>query len=188
MATELVRRAIGIVSTRQDAQLALIELRDAGFNMDKVSIIAKDASADQLASDEVGKTSGEQATGGAKAGAAAGAATGGFLGLIGGLGVLAIPGIGPATTVGIVLADTLLGGVIGTAGGGLLGALIGWGIPEDKAKYYDERVSQGDYLVVVEGTGADVLTAEAILNNRGIRDWGIYDSPGVTTNPRTGVI
>jgi len=189
MATGQLRRAVGIFSNRSDAEYALSELRDAGFNMDKVSVIAQNAGQhEQMAGADVNKSSGEQAAGGAKAGAAAGAATGGFLGLVGSLGVLAIPGVGPAAEVGILLANTLFGGAVGTVGGGLVGALIGWGIPEDRAKYYDERVSHGDYLIMLEGTEAEIRTAEAILNNRGIRDWGIYDAPGVSTNPRTGIL
>jgi uncharacterized membrane protein len=102
--------------------------------------------------------------------------------------VLAIPGVGVAAEVGFLLANTLLGGVIGAATGALAGALIGWGVPEDKAKYYDERVSQGDYLVVVQGTAEEILRAEAIIEHRGVRDWGIYDAPITSPGGRTGVL
>lgn len=179
MAIGELRHAVGVFPTRQDAQLALSELRDAGFNMDKVSVINRDAGRqDQIGGADVVKTPEEQAAGGAGAGATAGAATGGVLGLIGGLGVLAIPGIGPVAEVGIVLANTLLGSGIGAAGGGLVGALIGWGIPEERAQYYDERISAGEYVVLVEGTEAEIRSAEAVLNGRGIRDWGVYGAPG----------
>lgn len=190
MAIGKMQHAVGIFSNRRDAEHALIELRDAGYNMDRVSVIVKNAGrSDAIGGVGVSDREDEQIEGGAKAGATAGAVTGGVIGLAGSLGVLAIPGVGTATGVGILLANTLLGGAIGAAGGALLGALIGWGVPEDRAKYYNERVSQGDYLVVVQGTAEDILRAEAILDRRGVRDWGIYDAP--VTSPgagRTGVI
>lgn len=180
-------RAIGVFSSRQDAEMALQELRDAGFNMDRVSIIARDAKGKDQISDADMNPKEEQVKGGAGAGAVAGSATGGLLGLIGGLGVLAIPGVGPAAEVGIVLANTLLGSGIGAAGGGLVGALIGWGVPEDRAQYYGDRLNQGDYVLILEGSSDDVRTAEAILNNRGIRDWDFYGIPGAVGNPAAGV-
>jgi uncharacterized membrane protein len=180
-------RAIGVFSSRQDAEMALQELRDAGFNMDRVSIIARDAKGKDQISDANMNPKEEQVKGGAGAGAVAGSATGGLLGLIGGLGVLAIPGVGPAAEVGIVLANTLLGSGIGAAGGSLVGALIGWGVPEDRAHYYGDRLDQGDYVLILEGSSEDVRTAEAILNNRGIRDWDFYGIPGAVGNPAMGV-
>lgn len=85
------------------------------------------------------------------------------------------------------MANTLLGGGIGAAGGGLVGALIGWGIPEDRAKYYDELVSQGRYIVLMEGTQAEINGAEAILKNRRIQDWGVYGTGIPATYPNTGM-
>ncbi|UBF29020.1 hypothetical protein K9N68_14975 [Kovacikia minuta CCNUW1] len=57
------------------------------------------------------------------------------------------------------------------------------GIPEDRARVYSDRVSRGDYLVMVEGSEEEIHRAESILNRRGIQEWGIYDSPDRTTHP-----
>lgn len=187
MAVGQLKHAIGVFSSRREAEQALNEVRDAGFNMDQVSVIAKDASLNQQLGDAgMEKSTGDQVAGGAKAGATAGGTAGGLIGLIGSLGVLAIPGVGVAAEIGIILANTLLGGAIGAAGGGLIGALIGWGIPEEDARYYDERVSQGDYLVIAEGTDTDIRHLERILSNRGIRNWATYDAPGVNTSRGMG--
>ncbi|HHP7232954.1 MAG TPA: general stress protein [Xenococcaceae cyanobacterium] len=186
MATNELRHAIGTFANREDAEYALRELQDAGFNMDKVSVIAKNAEPEERMGGVEVKSTGEQAKGGAAAGATAGAATGGLLGLIGGLGVIALPGVGVAAELGVVLANTLLGGGIGAAGGGLVGALIGWGIPEDRAKYYDEMISQGRYVILMEGTEAEINGAEAILKNRRIQDWGVYGTMP-NTYPNTGM-
>ncbi|MEM9926718.1 MAG: general stress protein [Cyanobacteria bacterium P01_D01_bin.50] len=178
MYTDEMRRAVGTFASRLEAETALYELRDAGFNMDKISIVAKNSEGYQeLGGTTLEKSKEEQTKGGAKAGATAGGVTGGLIGLLPSLGILAIPGVGPAAEVGVILANTLIGGGIGAASGGLLGALIGWGIPEDRAKYYDEQLSQGNYVVLLEGTQAEINTAESILRNQGVRDWETYNIP-----------
>jgi len=178
MYTNDLRRAVGLFANRQDAETALSRLRDSGFNMDKVSVVARNSDTQDVAGKRVDQDKDEQVKGGAGAGAVAGATTGGLIGLIGSLGVLAIPGVGPVAEVGIVLANTLLGSGIGAAGGGLVGALIGWGVPEEQANYYNTRLNEhGHYLIMVEGTQRDIQTAESILGNHGIQDWNTYDVP-----------
>ncbi|MBD2260758.1 hypothetical protein [Pseudanabaena sp. FACHB-2040] len=175
------QHAVGLFSSHRDAEIALHQLRDAGFNMDKISVVSRTEGGNGSHNGPNADKS-DQIAGGAGAGATAGAATGGLMGLIGSLGVLAIPGIGPAAEVGIILANTLLGGGIGAAGGGLIGALVGWGVPEDQANYYNDRVTQhGDYLILVEGTEQDMRNAQSVLSNYGIRDWNIYGSAGAQT-------
>jgi len=179
-------RAVGLFSTRQEAEQAMHRLRDSGFHMDRISVVAKSGEGlRDLTTDgdyDPNKSSTEQARDGAGAGATAGALTGGAIGLIGSLGVLAIPGVGLAAEVGFLLASTLLGSGIGAASGGLLGALIGWGIPEDQANYYNDRVyNNSEYLVLVEGTEQEIHAAELVLRESGIRDWNTYGS--TTTSP-----
>ncbi|GAC1506280.1 MAG: hypothetical protein NVS2B14_18250 [Chamaesiphon sp.] len=183
MAVGLNKRALGVFSTRQDAEHALKELKDSGFPMDKVSVVARDTDTkDNIAGAEVHDRVGNKADKGAATGAATGGALGGLGGLLVGLGALAIPGIGPVMLAGAAattIATTLSGAAIGAAAGGLIGALVGLGIPEERAKVYNERVSQGDYLVMVEGTEDDMRRAETILSHRGVQEWGIYDAPDV---------
>ncbi len=180
-------RAVGVFPHRRDAETALRELRDAGFNMDHVSVVGKNA--DQIAGVEVSdRAGGNKADDGAKAGAATGGALGGLTGLLVGLGALAIPGIGPVMAGGALataLATTAAGGAIGAAAGGLTGALVGLGIPEERARFYNDRVAHGDYLVMVDGTDDEIRRAEAILSRHGIQDWGIFDTSDVTAE-RTG--
>jgi hypothetical protein len=173
-------RAVGLFSSRAEAEQAMYRLRDTGFDMDKISVINRNT---DDASDSIPvageKSKGEQAKGGAGAGAVMGAATGGAMGLIGGLGVLLIPGVGPVAEAGVLLANMLLGGGIGAAGGGLVGALIGWGLPENQAMYYNTRIyDHNEYMVLLEGTEADIQAAQTILNEQGIRDWHVFGMPG----------
>ena len=176
MSTNDLRRAVGTFPTRQDAESALIQLRDAGFDMARVSAIAQNPQGKTIADAEV-QSSEERAKEGAETGALMGATTGGIFGLIGSLSVLAIPGVGIATEAAVLLGNALLGSGIGAAGGSLVGALIGWGIPEEQAIYYHELLSQGSYVVLVEGTEAEVNGAKAILLNYQLSNWNIYYAP-----------
>ena len=187
MAFNHVRRAVGTFRTKQEAERALEELRDSGFNMERVSVIAKNADhGDRIAGQEVEERHiGNKADEGAAAGAATGGAIGGITGLLVGLGLLAIPGIGPIMLAGAgatALATTLSGAAIGAATGGLLGALIGLGIPEARARVYHDRVARGEYLVMVEGTEDELHRAETLLHRHGIEEWGIYDIPAGTVH------
>ncbi|HYX15814.1 MAG TPA: histidine kinase [Nostoc sp.] len=176
----VAKRAIGVFSHRRDAEAAITELRDAGFPLSKVSIIAKDTNGHGIAGVDVDKNvgSGNKADDGVKAGAATGGVVGGLTGLLVGLGTLAIPGIGPVIAGGAAataLASTVAGGAIGAAAGGIVGGLVGLGIPEDKARVYSDRFQKGDYLVIIDATEAEIRQAEAILNRRGIEEFAIYD-------------
>jgi uncharacterized protein (TIGR02271 family) len=176
------RRAIGVFSHRREAENALHELKASGFNMNHVSVITRDADRNEdMAGAEVSKRIGNKADKGAGVGAVSGGTLGGLTGLLVGLGTLAIPGIGPVMLAGEVataLATTAAGTAIGAASGGLLGGLVGLGIPEKEAKAYSDRVHQGDYLVIVDGTDEEIRRAEAVLNHQnGLQDWATYDQP-----------
>jgi uncharacterized protein (TIGR02271 family) len=188
MALTQTKRAIGTFPTRHEAEQALHELKRSGFPMEKVSVIARHSDrAEGTASTVVNEHVGNKADDGAKAGVVSGGALGGLTGLLVGLGILAIPGIGPVMLAGAgatVLATALSGTMIGAAAGGLLGGLIGLGIPEKDAKLYSDRVSRGDYLVMVEGTDTDIHHAEQVLKRHTIQDWGIYNTTDAA-HPRT---
>ncbi len=185
MALGLNKRAVGVFPSRRDAEQALNELRNAGFPMDKVSVVAKDADReDDLAGASMSDQVGNKADEGAGYGAATGGTLGGITGLLVGLGALAIPGIGPVMLAGAAattIVTTVSGGVIGAVAGGLIGALIGLGIPEERARVYSDRVSRGDYLVIVDGSEDEVRRAEAALHHQGIQEWGVYNAPDGTS-------
>lgn len=177
------KRAVGSFSSYRDTELALMELQSSGFPMNKVSVVGENLDRSEIAGATAGKSTDEKVGGGVKAGATAGVVTGGLIGLLGSIGALAIPGAGPVMAGGAIatlLADTAVGGAIGAAAGGLTGGLVGLGVPEAKAKVYSDRLSRGEYLVFVEGTDAELATAEGIMSVQGIQDWAIYDVPADT--------
>jgi hypothetical protein len=65
------------------------------------------------------------------------------LGILAGIGALAIPGVGPLIAAGPIMA-TLAGGAVG----GFAGALVGAGIPEFEAKRYAGIVEKGSGILL----------------------------------------
>lgn len=180
------KSAYGLFYSRDEAESTIRELKEAGYNMDQVSVIAKNA--DQVAGYEATEGVGNKADEGATAGAVTGGTLGGLTGLLVGLGTLAIPGIGPILLAGAgatALATTLAGAGIGAVAGGLVGALAGLGIPEERAKIYSDRVKSGSYLVMVSGTASEVDHAASIMNRHGVEELDIYDAPASATTTAT---
>lgn len=185
MTTQQYKRAIGTFPSREVAKEALNELRNSGFSMEQVSVLAKDTKDnEQIAGTDVRDAEETEAREGAGAGAVTGTVLGGVGGLLVGLGSLVVPGAGPFLAAG-TFATTLAGAGIGAAAGGIIGALTGLGIPEEEARGYGDSVSQGDYLVMIEGFGDEIERAGSMLKKRGVRDWRTYNiaqSPDRTPN------
>ncbi len=57
------------------------------------------------------------------------------------------------------------------------------GVPEEHARVYSDRLSRGDYLVIIDGTGEDIRRAETILRNRDIQEFNIFSSPDIAGTP-----
>ncbi|WP_052055284.1 YsnF/AvaK domain-containing protein [Myxosarcina sp. GI1] len=177
------KRAAGLFYSRDEAEAAVRGLKNNNFDMDRVSVIARDADKVAGANTTDTKQVGNKADDGATTGALTGGALGGIGGLLVGLGVLAIPGIGPILLAGAeatAIATTIAGAGIGAVAGGLIGALIGLGIPEERARIYRDRVAGGSFLVMVTGTAAEISRAENLMKQHGVEEFGIYDVPGAT--------
>jgi len=182
---QTIRRGVGTFATREEAERALDALRDSGFNMADVSVVGRHEG-ETVAGTEV-KDRPESAGGGAVAGVRAGGAAGALVGLLAGASALAVPGFGPvlaAGTLGTVLSSTLVGSAAGATIGGLGGALVGYGVPSEHADRYTGAVEQGGYLVVIDGTDAEVRQAESILNAHSITNFNVYDAPSGTYRDR----
>jgi hypothetical protein len=173
------RRAFGVFSSRQEAEHALNELKTSGFPMDNVSMIARDAQqGEEIGGAELTPRIGNKDVGGAT-GVVGEIATESALGaVLVGLGSLAIPGVGPIIAAGSVatalVATVASTGIEAAALGGLVRAISDLGIPEEQARVYSDRLHQGHYLVIVDGTEDEIGRAESIFTDRGIQDWDVY--------------
>ena len=110
---------------------------------------------------------------GATAGALGGACWAGLVGFLVGIGALAIPGIGPvvaggalATAFGLGAGPPSPGPASARAAGGIVGALVGMGIPEEEAKHFEAGFREGGVLVTVNA-GERAMDALAILERNG---------------------
>ncbi len=109
---------------------------------------------------------------GAGKGATTGGLVGGGAGLLAGLGMLAIPGLGPVVAAGW-LVSTAVGAVVGAAAGGaaggILGALKEAGHSDEEANVYAEGVRRGGTLVSVKASDDEAVRIEGILDGaRGV--------------------
>lgn len=182
--TSHYRRAVGVFRRQEDLEDAIRALKNAGIDMQRVSLIARNID-DVEGAKEITEQHGNEAKEGAAAGAVTGTVLGGLTGFLIGVGLLAIPGVGPLLAAGVeisALGSTLAGAGIGAAAGGIIGALVGMGIPEEKAKVYDQRVKAGDYLLMVSGTEDSLRRIESIMRDRHVEEFGIYDAPDLASS------
>jgi hypothetical protein len=160
------------------ASHAVRALESAGIPHSDVSIVASNADnwyGDDRKSGRVDRDRDgtDDRAEGAAAGAGIGAALGGTAGLLAGLGLLAIPGIGPVVAAGW-LAATGAGAAVGAASGGIVGALSQAGVSEEDAHVYAEGVRRGGTLVTVRVPDSDRARVEALFDRSAvnIRDRG----------------
>ena len=168
----MAMNVVGLFDTRDDAQNAIQQLRDAGFSGADISFLASNANG--AYDTDASSTHDSEAAEGAGMGATGGAVLGGLAGLLVGLGALVIPGIGPAVAAGTLataLGSAALGAGIGAAAGGLVGALVGAGIPEEESHVYAEGVRRGGALAsVLVQTDEEADRAADIMNANNVVD------------------
>jgi len=155
-----------------DARSAVTDLERAGVPSDDISIVANNAEGwygrdrtDIVDRDRDGR---DDRAEGAAAGAGIGAVIGGAVGVLAGLGMLAIPGIGPVVAAGWLVSGAALA-VGGGAVGGIVGALTQSGVDEDEAHVYAEGVRRGGTLVTARVPDAQRGMFESILSRNAVR-------------------
>jgi hypothetical protein len=156
----------GIYKNRVDVENAVDALRDRGFRNTDISVLFPH----NQGSKDFAVEKNTKAPEGAATGAGSGAVVGGALGWLAGIGLLAIPGVGPFIAAGPIMA--LLAGVgVGGAVGTIIGALIGMGIPEYEAKRYEGRIKEGGILLSVHCDSSDwIKRAKDLLKETGAED------------------
>ena len=182
-----MKTIVGLYDNMQDAEQAITDLVQAGFDRADISLMAAEQWTDEsggagvyggttngdadgatmtgtAATTDAPPTNGEQMASDVTTGAVTGGVVGGLTGVLLGLGVLAIPGFGPVLAAGPLVAG-LAGAGIGAAVGGLVGALVSWGVPQDEAELYAESVRRGSILVGVKTEDERAQQAVNVMNN-----------------------
>ncbi|MBV9265475.1 MAG: general stress protein [Acidobacteriaceae bacterium] len=156
----------GVYGTRELAETAVDQLLSSGFRNEDISVLLQD----NVGTKDFAHKKDTKAPEGTTTGVVAGGAIGGTLGLLAGIGALAIPGLGPFIAAGPIMA-TLAG--IGSGGivGGIVGALVGMGIPEYEAKRYEGRIKEGGILLSVHCDNSEwTKRAKDLLKETGAED------------------
>lgn len=165
-----MRTVSALFSNTLQAKLTVAALVASGIRTEEISIISSG-------------TEGELTEHATSVAAGTGAFVGGTAGLLTGLGLMAIPGLGPIVAAGW-LASTLTGVVSGAAIGGIAGnvyrSLIEAGVSETDANIYSAGIEQGGTFLAVRVSDEQYETAEGILEKaRSLTDTEINTPPAL---------
>jgi hypothetical protein len=153
----------GIYRDRVHVEKGVDALVTDGFRTEDISVLLPE----NIGTKDFAHEKHTKAPEGATAGAGTGAVVGGTLGLLAGIGALAIPGLGPFIAAGPIMG-ALAGAGTGGVVGGIIGALVGMGIPEYEAKRYEGMIKQGRVLLSVHCDSSDwVKRAKEVLERTG---------------------
>ena len=163
--TQTISRAY---NSHAEARAVIQALEAAGIGHNDISILASNA--DDWYKDGKTNTYPDRDLDGkddraeaAAAGGGVGAAVGGTAGLLTGLGLMAIPGVGPVVAAGWLVA-TLAGAAAGGATGSIIGALTQAGVSKEDADVYAETLRRGGALVTARVNDEDGSRVQSIMD------------------------
>ena len=164
------RIASAVFDSRDEAERAFTELRDAGIPESAISIVGKPDETSEFSGNRAYEDDSDEATGDVVKGAAIGTGAGAVLGIA----ALAIPGIGPLAAAGAIASTAIpgaaaIGAGAGLAAGSISGLLASHGVDEEDSKYYEERLHRGGIFVSVraDDSGTSIEQAREILFRNG---------------------
>ncbi|MEW4369948.1 general stress protein [Paenibacillus kandeliae] len=141
---KVMEKIVGVFIDEQHAVQTIRDLKVAGFEERDISVLAKDAEDARLIEQETGvdieaerQSSMSETT-----------VFGGLAGMLAGIGTFAIPGVGPILAAGPIIG-MFTGALFGAGAGGLIGALIGYGLSEEDAHRYHDQLGDGNILILV---------------------------------------
>jgi hypothetical protein len=152
---------VAIYTSHTQAEAAVKQLQESGFDMKKLSIVGRDYHTDE---NVVGYyNAGDRM----KCWGKTGAFWGGIWGLLFGSAFFFVPGIGPLLVAG-PLVTWIVGALEGAAlVGGLsaLGAgLYSLGIPKDSVLQYETAVRTGKFVLIAHGSDIETAQARKIIS------------------------
>ncbi len=168
---------VAVFDHHEDAEAAILKLQKSGFDMKRLSIVGRDTLTEEHvvgfynAGDRM-RYWGKQGT-----------FWGSIFGILLAPAFFWIPGIGLIVTGGLIgsalmgaLEGAAVGAVVGGAGGVLGGALSSLGIRKDSVIRYEESLKANKFLLIANGTPAEVERARSILAEFGVEDLQVHPS------------
>lgn len=151
---------VAIYDTHEQAEETVKELQRSGFDMKKLSIVAKNPHVEQQVTGFYNMGDRMKAWGGF------GAFWGGIWGLLFGAAFFAIPGLGPILVAGPLvgwIVGALEGAVIVGGAGALSAALVSVGVPENSVLKYEVALKTDKFLLLAHGTSEELARAREII-------------------------
>ena len=162
----------GTFTDRASAERAYNSMLSRGYDEKDINLIMSDETRNLYFSEQSANDTelGNKAIEGAGVGGAIGITAGAILAAVAAIGTsIAIPGLGLVIAGPIALA--LAGAGAGALTGGVIGTLIGWGIPEERAKLYESDLKSGGIILGVSPHNeADAAYFEAQWKDNSGRD------------------
>lgn len=169
------KSVVGILQTETQAHELVDDLQLDGAASSDISVLFPDTRGTKDFAHEHNTKAPE----GTVAGVGAGGVIGGTIGLLAGIGALAIPGVGPLIAAGPLMA-ALSGAAAGATVGGIAGALVGLGIPELEAKTYEGKIDGGNILIAVHVDDAEAeKRAKALFERHHAHDVSVTSASSV---------
>ncbi|OKH43730.1 hypothetical protein NIES2101_29750 [Calothrix sp. HK-06] len=152
---------IGFFDTHTQLDKAVAQLRKAGFQLNKFSIVGKEQHSPDFVSWKQTTRSGASHLG------KVGAVFGGLFGLFAGAAVLSIPGLGAIVMAGPIVG-LIAGEVGGLATGGIAGAMVGkLKFAHHEAVICQKAIEAGKYALLFLGTPQQQEQARNVLQSAG---------------------
>lgn len=152
-----MKKSVAVFSSHDEAVEGLEALKEAGMNMNHVSIIGK---AD-VVDDKIHVKSNKAAI---AAPTVAGTVIGTSIGIMTGIGLFAIPGLGVIFGAGAVIG-AFAGFDAGLIAGGLTSILVELGIKDEHIEY-EQHIKEGNFLMFIDGSEEEIEKAELILEGK----------------------
>ncbi len=136
----------GMFSDRKSTEKAYNSMHERGYTEDEINLVMSKETHEKYFSDDKEETElGNKAAAGSGAGSAIGGTIGAITGVVAAIGTsIVIPGLG------LVVAGPIAAGLAGAGAGGIIGALVGWGIPKERAKIYESGIKDGHIVMGVK--------------------------------------
>ncbi len=154
-----MKTTIAVYDSHKKALKALDKLKDGGFPLKNVSLMTKAEETDN----QLHLRSGEKLE---ATEVNIGVIAGPVLGTLTGIGLFAIPGFGFMFGAGAIVG-ALAGFDFGLIGGGVLSFLTMLGVSIAHRRKYHTHLTEGKYLLIIQGTPKEVAMAKAILEAHG---------------------
>ena len=156
----------GIYASRADTLEAVETLKTAGFRNTDIAVLMPDNPGTKDFAVEMNTKAPEGATWGG----IIGAVIGGSLAWLTAMSMITVPGLDPVVAAGPIIA-ALAGIGAGAVIGGIIGALVGLGLPEYQAKRFEGRIRKGGILLSVHCDRGDwTKRGKTILKETGARN------------------